>query len=93
MFRRPQLPKRRPEAVSPPDRTPPPGEVTKFPVASAVHGKERGGEGTWVGRRRVVLRVRFFAPKWQNVGQLFVKSKTYLIGALKVLINIFCTPI
>jgi hypothetical protein len=45
VFRRPQLPKRRPDAVSPPDRTPPPGEVTKFPVASAVHGKEKGGKG------------------------------------------------
>jgi hypothetical protein len=43
VFRRPQLPKRRPDAVSPPDRTPPPGEVAKFPVASAVHGKFLGG--------------------------------------------------
>ncbi len=50
VFRRPQLPKRRPDAFSPPDRTPPPsGEVAKFPVASAVHGKERG-KGTGVGR-------------------------------------------
>ncbi len=86
VFRRPQLPKRRPDAVSPPDRTPPPpGEVTKFPVASAVHGKERGerecgGGGEEAGCVKGKVSLRPSGKMWYN---LLLHQRPFWLGPWK----------